>query len=211
MRGVFITFEGPDGGGKSTQLELLQRYLEGKGISPLCLREPGATIVSERIRSLVLDGAIGELTARTEALLFCAARAELVAQRIRPALEAGEVILCDRFADSTLAYQGHGLGLPLAELASVVHFATGGLKPDLTFCFDIPAEEGLSRSRKAGKLDRIESLDIAFHERVRQGFLQLAAQEPERWRIIDARQAPEVIAVAVRHHVDAALKEAITR
>lgn len=209
MGGLFITFEGPEGGGKTTQLGELRRHLEGKGLAPICLREPGATAVSERIRSLLLDQDIGGLAVRTEALLFCAARAELVARRIRPALEAGQVVLCDRYADSTLAYQGYGQGLPVAELVALNHFATEGLKPHLTFCLDVSVRLGLSRKRSANEANRMEAQDLAFHERVREGFLELAAAEPERWRVIDASRPAAVVAAAVREAVDAVLKEAM--
>ncbi|NPV08016.1 MAG: dTMP kinase [Anaerolineae bacterium] len=208
-RGKFITFEGPEGGGKTTQLELLRRYLASRGVEALCLREPGATIISERIRDLLLDRELGELSARTEALLFCAARAELVASRIWPALRAGRVVLCDRYTDSTLAYQGYGRGLPVSELAAVNRFATGGLEPDLTLCLDVPVEVGLRRKAAANETNRMEAEGLAFHERVRRGFLELAARQPQRWRIIDATQAPHAVAMAARQHVDAILEEAL--
>lgn len=206
---LFITFEGPEGGGKTTQQEQLRRYLEEKGLAPLCLREPGATIVSERIRALLLDGSVGALNSRTEALLFCAARAELVAQVIRPALQNGRIVLCDRYADSTLAYQGYGQGLPLPELRVVNDFATGGLKPHLTFCLDVPVELGLGRKRAADEGNRMEAMAIAFHERVRRGFLDLVAAEPQRWRLIDATQSLEAVAAAIRCYVDEVLEEAL--
>jgi len=209
--GLFITFEGPEGGGKTTQQERLRCYLEEKGLAPLCLREPGATIVSERIRALLLDGDVGDLSGRAEALLFCAARAELVAQAIRPALQVRRIVLCDRYADSTLAYQGYGQGLPLAELRAVNDFATGGLRPHLTFCLDVPVELGLSRKRSTDEGNRMETMAIAFHERVRQGFLDLAAGELRRWRLIDATQPLAAVAAAIRGHVDVILEEALQR
>ncbi len=205
-RGKFITFEGPEGGGKTTQLDLLRRYLVSSGREPLCLREPGATIVSERIRNLLLDEDLGGLTGRTEALLFCAARAELVARRVEPALASGRVVLCDRYSDSTLAYQGYGLGLPLADLARVNDFATDGLRPDLTICLDVPVERGLERKRDAHETNRMEAQDLAFHQRVRQGFLELAAAEPERWRVLDAERPLDDLAAEIRDHVDAILR-----
>lgn len=209
-RGLFITFEGPEGGGKTTQLEDLRAYLESSGLRPLCLREPGATIVSERIRTMVLeDPDLGGVAARTEALLYCAARAELVETRVKPALDAGAVVLCDRFTDSTLAYQGYGRGLPVDRLADVNAFATGGLEPDITFCLDVPVEVGLRRKRDAGETNRMEGEGLAFHQRVRQGFLSLVAAQPRRWRLIDATLPPEAVAEQVRQHVDALLKEAL--
>ena len=201
--GSLITFEGPEGGGKSTQLDRLRRYLAAHGAEPLCLREPGATMVSERIRSLLLDEDLGELEGRAEALLFCAARAQLVAQVVVPALAAGRVVLCDRYADSTLAYQGYGRGLPLAELAAVNGFATAGLRPLLTICLDVPVEVGLQRKHDDGETNRMEGDTIAFHQRVRHGFLALAAADPERWRVVDATQPPSVVEAAIRGHVEA--------
>ncbi len=208
-RGKFITFEGPEGGGKTTQVAFLSRRLEEHGLRPLCLREPGATLISERIRALLLDPDLGSVSARAEALLFCASRAELVESRIRPALEAGQVVLCDRFTDSTLAYQGYGRGLPVERLVEVNRFATGNLEPDLTFCLDVPVEVGIRRKQDAGETNRMEGEGLAFHERVRQGFLSLVAAQPHRWRLIDATLPPEAVAEQVRYHVDALLKEAL--
>lgn len=207
--GRFITFEGPEGGGKTTQLEELRRYLEKLGLRPLCLREPGATILSERIRPLLLDPDLGAPATRTEALLYCAARAELVFRRIRPALESGAIVICDRFSDSTLAYQGYGRELPVDDLAQVNAFATGGLEPDLTFCLDVPVELGLRRKLDARETNRMETEGLAFHRRVRQGFLSLVAAQPSRWRLIDATLPPGEVAKQVRQHVDALLKEAL--
>jgi len=211
LPGLFVTLEGPEGGGKTTQQALLRDYLQAQGFEPLLVREPGATPVSERIRDLLLDNLTGDLEPRTEALLFCAARAELVARTLRPALQAGRIVICDRYADSTLAYQGYGKGLSLPELDQVNDFATGGLKPHLTFCLDVPVEVGLHRKRQIAQInavDRIERMDLDFHRRVRQGFLELVAKEPQRWRLIDATEPPEVVAAAIRHHVKLLLKEA---
>jgi len=211
LPGLFVTLEGPEGGGKTTQQALLRDYLQAQGFEPLLVREPGATPVSERIRDLLLDNLTGDLEPRTEALLFCAARAELVARTLRPALQAGRIVICDRYADSTLAYQGYGKGLSLPELDQVNDFATGGLKPHLTFCLDVPVEVGLHRKRQIAQIntvDRIERMDLDFHRRVRQGFLELVAKEPQRWRLIDATEPPEVVAAAIRHHVELLLKEA---
>ncbi|MHB0875388.1 MAG: dTMP kinase [Anaerolineae bacterium] len=211
MAGLFITFEGPEGGGKTTQLERLRRYLVARGLTPLCLREPGATIVSERIRGLLLDEDLGELSSRAEALLFCASRAQLIHQVVAPELAADRVVLCDRYSDSTLAYQGYGRGLPLAELAAVNHFATGGLKPVLTICLDLPVELGLGRKHADKQANRMEADTVAFHERVRRGFLALAAAEPQRWRVVDATRPPEAVEAEVRRHVDAILEGRLQR
>jgi dTMP kinase len=202
-RGWFITFEGPEGGGKSTQVDRLRRHLGALGAEPLCLREPGATIVGERIRSLLLDEDVGALDCRAEALLFCAARAQMVAQVVLPALAAGRIVLCDRYADSTLAYQGYGRGLPLDELAVVNGFASFGLRPRLTLCLDVPVEVGLRRKQSGGGTNRMESDELAFHQRVRRGYLDLAAADPERWRLVDATQPPDVVERAIRGHVEA--------
>lgn len=210
MPGLFITFEGPEGGGKTTQLERLRRHLAAKGLAPLCLREPGATMVSERIRSLLLDEDLG-VSSRAEALLFCASRAQLVHQVVAPELAADRVVLCDRYSDSTLAYQGYGRGLPLAELAAVNEFATGGLKPALTICLDLPVQVGLSRKRADNETNRMEADTVAFHERVRRGFLELAAAEPQRWRVVDATQPADAVEAEVRHHVDAILERRLQR
>jgi len=209
VRGRLITFEGPEGGGKTTQQEMLRRHLEKQGWRPLCLREPGATMVSERIRALLLDPSLGGVSARTEALLFCASRAELVESRIRPALGAGQVVLCDRYTDSTLAYQGYGRGLPLDRLAEANAFATAGLQPDLTLLLDLPVEVGLRRKREASETNRMEAQGLGFHRRVREGFLTLAAADPNRWRVIDATLPPGAVAQQVRQHVDVLLKEAL--
>jgi dTMP kinase len=200
-RGIFVTFEGPDGGGKTTQLRRLADRLEraaGPGATEvLVTREPGGTAAGERIRQVLLDPAGGALEPATEALLFCAARAELVAQVIRPALAAGGLVLSDRFADSTLAYQGYGRGLDLGHLAALNALATGGLTPDRTLLLDLPAGLGLSRRRREGGWNRLDDAGTAFHERVRDGFLALAAAEPERWTVVDAAGDADAVAEAI--------------
>jgi dTMP kinase len=208
MRGLFITFEGPEGGGKTTQLEALASCLREKGLEPLCLREPGSTALGERIRGLLLEEEGVMLTPRAQALLFCAARAQLVEERIKPALDAGQLVLCDRYVDSTIAYQGYGQGLPIPELEAISAFATCGLKPDLTICLDVPAAVGLQRKRGQGEGNRMESQALAFHERVREGFLALARAEPSRWLVLDATQAFDTVAEKIRAVVEAKLREA---
>lgn len=186
--GLFVTLEGPEGAGKSSVMPGLVARLEAAGRHVLTTREPGGTPAGERIRALLLDPASGDLLPRTEALLFSAARAELVEQVLRPALEAGAVVLCDRYADSTLAYQGHGRGLPLDRLRALAALSTAGLTPDLTLLLDLPVEQGLARRRSdPAALDRLDAADRAFHERVRRGYLELAGEdEGGRWRVIDA-------------------------
>jgi len=186
--GRFITLEGPEGAGKTVLARRLAEALELRGHAVRLTREPGGTPLGERVRALLLERSSGDLAidARADALLFNAARAQLVAEVIRPALEAGEIVLCARFADSTLAYQGHGAGLPVDELRAIADVATGGLAPDLTILLDVDPEVGLRR-KAPGARNRFEaSFDLDFHRRVRAGFLELAAQEPERWRVVDS-------------------------
>jgi dTMP kinase len=193
MNGHFVTFEGGEGSGKSTQLARLAARLAARGLDPLVTREPGGTPVAEGIRALLLDPAL-EPGALAEALLMEAARADLVATVIRPALAAGRVVLCDRYADSTLAYQGAGRGLDLAMLAAWNRNATGGLVPDLTLLFDLDPAVGLSRREiAAGVPNRLDRESLAFHTRVRAQYLALARAEPGRFAVIAAAQAPEVI------------------
>lgn len=184
-RGVFVTFEGGEGCGKSTQLDLFAHRLEEAGLAVVRLREPGGTRVGELVRSALLDPAHTEMDARAELLLYEASRAQLVAERIRPALEGGQIVVCDRFYDSTSAYQGYGRGVPLDEIRMLNDVATGGLRPDLTLVLDIDPRLGLARATARGA-DRLEAEDLAFHERVRGGFLHIAASEPERVAVVDA-------------------------
>lgn len=196
----FITFEGPEGSGKSTQIRLLDERLRRAGRTVLLTREPGGTHAGESIRRLVQhESSDAQMGGRTEALLFCASRAQLVVEVIRPALERGEWVLCDRFADSTLAYQGYGRGFPIPELRALNAFATGGLVPDLTLLLDISAEEGFRRlsNRKAVEADRIERAGRAFHERIRQGYLELARTDPGRFRILETHGPMETTHEAV--------------
>ncbi len=182
--GLFITFEGPEGSGKTTQMPLLAHYLEERGIAVVCTREPGGTRISEQIRQVILSKENNEISDPTEALLYSAARAQIVAELIRPALAAGTTVLCDRYADSTLAYQGYGLGLDLDALRVITRFATGGLVPDLTFFIDVPVADGIARKR-LGETNRLDDKAIAYHERVRSGYLEMAKAEPERWVVVD--------------------------
>jgi dTMP kinase len=198
-RGVFITLEGPDGSGKSSLLPRLAAALAARGLDVVATREPGSTPLGERIRSLVLDTEPRiDRTGRADALLFAAARAQHVVEVIEPALARGAIVLCDRYADSSLAYQGVGSGVPMDELRAVQHFATGGLVPDLTILLDLPVEVGLGR--KSDEITRFEAYqDTAYHERVRQAFLGFAADEPARFAIVDATGAPDdVLADALK-------------
>jgi dTMP kinase len=191
--GRFITLEGPEGGGKTLQAGRLAEALEARGHRTRLTREPGGTEIGDRLRDLLLDGAIGPLAPRAEALLFNAARAQLVAEVIGPAIDAGEIVVCARFADSTLAYQGYGLGLPLDALRAVARVATGGLVADRTILLDLPPDVGLGR-KAPGEHTRFESgFDLDFHRRVREGFLELARGEPERFVVIDATRSADAV------------------
>ena len=191
---MFITFEGPDGSGKSTQLKMLAAALREQGIDIVTTREPGGTEIGDQIRAVIMNMKNKAMDPRTELLLFNASRAQLVEELIRPSLSAGKVILCDRYADSTMAYQGYGHGLDKDELRRLLNFATGGLKPDLTLLFDISAEAGLKRRlSNHDEWNRMDDYALQFHERVRGGFLELAAADPERWVVIDADRDPGVI------------------
>lgn len=194
MSGLFITFEGVEGAGKTTQIALLRQYIETHEKQVLVTREPGGPPIAESIRALLLDPANQAIHPRTELLLYAAARAQHVEERIRPALRAGKVVVCDRYADSTTAYQGFGRGLD-AELIAVLNaIATGGLWPDLTIVLDMAPEEGLCRAARTGALDRIEQETLAFHQRVREGFLHLVETEPARVRRVDATRSIETVA-----------------
>ncbi len=188
---MFVTFEGPEGAGKSTAIAVVAEALRARGFDVLTTREPGAGATGKGIRALLLDS--DDLDSRTELFLFLADRAQHVASLIRPALEAGRVVLCDRHADSTVVYQGYGRGLDIDWLRSLNAFATGELKPDLTVLFDLEPAVGLARLKSKDRLDREP---LAFHTAVRNGFLVEAAREPERWRIIDASAPPEQVAQA---------------
>ncbi len=208
---LFITFEGPEGSGKTTQMELLREYLDKKGYSVLATREPGGTSIGDQIRSILLDPRNTDMLPASEALLFSAARAQIVNQVIRPHLQQGGIVLCDRYADSTLAYQGYGHGLDLETLRTITALATGGLKPDLTIYLDIDVEEGLRRklaAREAGQAEwnRLDQQELDFHRRVREGYLQMAAEEPSRWLVIDASQPVETIQAVIRARVEEKLR-----
>lgn len=182
----FLTLEGPDGSGKSTQARLLADHLREKGHHVLLTREPGGTPIGDQIRKALMDLGNKGMTPAAEFLLFSASRAQIVRQVIRPHLDAGGTVVCDRFADSSLAYQGYGHRLPLAAVRAVNSLATGDLIPDLTFLLDIPPEEGLRRRREHGVWNRLDDYDLEFHRRVRDGYLELAKAEPTRWIVVDA-------------------------
>ena len=205
--GLFVTLEGPEGSGKTTQIQLLSGWLAQRGCDVLTTREPGGTRIGDAIRNLVLDPAHTEMQPAAETLLYSAARAQIVGEKIRPHLERGGVVLCDRFADSTLAYQGYGRQLDLDTLRTILAFATGGLTPDLTIYLDLPVIEGLQRKQESDKSEwnRLEREVQAFHERVHQGYLALAAAEPQRWLVMDAMQPVDNIQESVREAVSSRL------
>ncbi len=205
--GYFVTLEGSDGGGKSTQLEPLAGALRREGHAVTVSREPGGTPLGERVRGLLLDGAEGAIAPWTEALLFTAARAELVARVIRPALASGGIVLCDRYLDSTLAYQGAGRGLDRQVLGLLQEQATAGLRPDLTLWFDVPVETAIAR-RQQGRRDRLDRETAAFHARVREGYRELAAADPSRWVLIDASRDAESLQAEVVQIVCARVRAA---
>jgi dTMP kinase len=195
-RGFFLTLEGPEGSGKSTQAHRLAGRLTAAGYHCTVTREPGGTLLGEEVRKIILHKL--SPVAAADALLFNAARAQLVAEVIEPALARGDVVICDRFADSTLAYQGYGAGQSIEALRTLANYATGDLVPDMTILIDLPVEEGLRRKKDSTEVNRFEStLDLAFHRRVRDGFLALAAAEPDRFVVLDGRLSPEQTEIAV--------------
>ena len=198
---MFITFEGSEGCGKSSQVALLSSFLRQQGYDILTTREPGGTPIGEQIRSVISSLQNTEMQQRTEILLFQASRAQLVEQIIRPHLAKGGVVLSDRYADSTLAYQGFGYQRDLVSLRALIQFATGGLKPDLTLLLDVDVEVGLKRRARGGEWNRLDALQLDFYQRVRQGYFQLVKEEPERWVVIDAMQPFEQVQQAIRQVV----------
>ena len=206
---MFITLEGPEGSGKSSQLPDLAEFLSGQGWDVLTTREPGGTPIGDQIRQILMRLDNQELHPRTEILLFLASRAQLVEQVIKPALREGKLVLSDRFGDSTLAYQGYGHGIDLATLRAMLAFATDNLKPDLTLLLDVDVEIGLQRKRKEDEWNRLDAYELAFHQRVREGYHELCRQEPERWRVIDAMQPKDAVQFALRQAVMQFLQEKI--
>lgn len=203
----FITLEGPDGCGKSTQAKLLAEHLSGQGLDVLLTREPGGTEIGDQVRQILaaLDNA--SMYARTEFLLFSASRAQHVHEVIRPHLESGGVVVSDRFYDSSLAYQGYGHGLDRNDLLQITAFATRGLVPDLTILLDVPVEAGLERRRNGSKWDRLDAYDLEFHQRARNGYLELARSDPERWIVLDGTRPIYDLRAEIQAAVDDRLNE----
>jgi dTMP kinase len=201
---VFISFEGPDGSGKTTQAHLLVPWLRDRGHEVVCTREPGGTPIGDQIRGVLHDPCNTAMDPRAEFLLYSASRAQLVSQLIRPALDAGRWVVCDRFYDSSIAYQGYGRQLDLEALHAITRFATRGLVPDLTLYLDIPPDRGLQRRLKGGgEWNRLDREALNFHHRVRNGYLELARRETERWVVIDGDRPAEVVQAEIQALVEA--------
>lgn len=199
-KGKFITFEGSEGSGKSTQIELISQYLKSKKIPLLLLREPGGVKISEKIRQILLDVENKGMGDECETLLYMAARAQLVHEVVAPALKEGKLVLCDRFLDSTVVYQGYGNGVDIAFIKRIGKFVTKGITPHLTFIFDIEAAKGLARINRAK--DRIEQKALTYHNRVRSGYLDIARREPKRIKVIKVDKSKEEIHLMIRKHID---------
>lgn len=204
---MFITFEGPEGSGKTSQIKALAEFLRQAGYTVVTTREPGGTPISDQVRSILMCLDNTAMQPRTEILLFLAARAQLVEELIRPEMAAGHLVLCDRYADSTLAYQGYGHGYDLQLLRGLLDFATGGLWPDLTVLLDVDTNLGLARKKSSEEWNRLDAYALAFHQRVRQGFLEMAAAEPQRWATVDAGRPAEEVQQDVRSLILARLEQ----
>ena len=191
---MFITFEGPDGSGKTLQMKPTAEFLQEEGYDVYLAREPGGTSIGDQVREILMKMGNTSMLPRAETLLFCAARAQLVEEIIQPHLEMGEIVLLDRYADSTLAYQGYGHENDIGLIKKVLAFATGGLTPDITFLFDLEPEIGLRRRQKGGgEWNRMDAYQLQYHKRVRDGYLKMAKEEPNRWIILDANQKPSMV------------------
>jgi len=204
MRGKFITFEGSEGCGKSTQSKLLYLYLRRRGFKVVYLREPGGNKISEKIRKILLDFKNDSITPVTETLLYMAARAQVVGEIIAPALKKGKIIICDRFMDSTIAYQGYGLGIDIKLIKCVGEFATSGIKPDLTIFMELPLKDGLKHRRHTK--DRIERRSLSYHYRVLKGYFKLAQSEPARIKVVKVLEEKNKTQEVIRRLVDKFLK-----
>jgi dTMP kinase len=212
MTGTFITFEGIEGSGKSTQIALLANYLTARGIRNVLTREPGGTLIGDQVRKILLDPANRSLDPAAELLLYAASRAQHLSEIILPALANGMTVLCDRFSDATLAYQGYGRGLDIDMIRSLDRIVTTGMRPDLTILFDIEATMGIARARGRNNClgleaeARFENEELAFHDRVRKGYLTLVAQEPDRIRVVDVSGTSDAVQEQVRKIIDERLR-----
>ncbi len=204
FKGKFITFEGSEGCGKSTQSRFLLEYLQKKGCSAKLIREPGGVVISEKVREILLDKANTAMNKECETLLYMAARAQVVEEVIIPELERGTILVCDRFLDSTVAYQGYGCGVEVEAIKSMGLFATKGVQPDLTFFLDLDTEEGLRR--RGTERDRIELRSKEYHDKVRRGYQEIARKEPKRVILIDGTRTREDIFNEIKERVEALIK-----
>ncbi len=195
---MFITLEGPEGSGKTSHIPPLVEFLREKGYQVFPTREPGGTSIGEQIREILHNLKNTEMHPRTETLLYQAARAQFVEQIVRPRLAAGEIVLSDRYADSTLAYQGYGHQQDLEQVRALIRYATGGLTPNLTLLLDVDVETGLQRKKKAAEWNRLDAYTVDFHRRVRAGYLEMAAAEPARWVVVDARREWDAVQADLR-------------
>lgn len=196
---MFITLEGPEGSGKSMQICDLANFVREQGYEVFTTREPGGTFIGDQIREVIMRMDNTMMHPNTEILLFCAARAQIVSEVIRPNLDKGMVVISDRYGDSTLAYQGYGHGLDLGILKEILKFATGGLQPDLTLLLDVDVDEGLDRKIKGGsEWNRLDAQQLEFHRRVRAGYKEMAQAEPGRWRVINAANDPQTVQQSIR-------------
>ncbi len=204
MKGKLITFEGSEGCGKSTQSRMLLGFLKRKGCNVVFLREPGSTKISEKIRGVLLDAKNDSMSPVAEMLLYMACRAQIVDERIKPALKAGKIVICDRYLDSTLAYQGYGLGMDTKLIEEIGRFATGGIKPVLTILLDVPVKKGLSY--RILSRDRIEQRSFNYHNRVRKGYFKLAALDPQRIKVVKVQPEKSMTQDKIREIVSSFLK-----
>ncbi len=200
-KGLFITMEGPDGSGKSTQIALLKEYLEEEGYEVLITREPGGTVISEAIREIILNKEYTEMSSVTEMLLYASARAQLIAELVGPAIDNGKAVISDRFVDSSLVYQGMARGLGVDTVYEVNKLAIGKYMPDVTFLLDLPAEVGISRKKDQKELDRMELESLDFHRKVAEGYRQMAEKFPERIKTIDATLPIDEICGMIKEYI----------
>jgi len=203
---MFITLEGPEGSGKTSHIPYLVEFLREKGYIVFPTREPGGTSIGEQIREVIHDLKNAEMHPRTETLLYQAARAQIVEEVIKPRLAIGEIVLSDRYFDSTIAYQGYGHGQDLEQVRQLVRYATGGLTPDLTVLLDLDVEIGLQRKSKQEEWNRMDAYTVDFHKRVRAGYLELVKQEPKRWQVLDSSQSWDVVQAELRKVISERLK-----
>ncbi|WP_160036696.1 dTMP kinase [Paenibacillus sp. An7] len=208
-KGVFITLEGGEGSGKTTMISRLSNYLEERNIAYLVTREPGGIEIAEKIRSIILDREHTAMDARTEALLYAAARRQHLVEKVIPALEEGLIVLCDRFVDSSLAYQGYARGIGVEEIRSINLFATEDITPDVTIYFDVEPEIGLARiaANQDREVNRLDLENRLFHDKVREGYLKLVENEPERIKMIDASLSPDEVFCSLITNLDCVLKD----